>query len=64
MSITREQIWNRMGILYQELYHTGKNYVASIVGGKNGIYDEYIYSIQKVLPDNKNKGNRSMFENE
>lgn len=55
MSITREQIWNRMGILYQELYHTGKNYVASIVGGKNGIYDEYIYSIQKVLPDNKNK---------
>jgi hypothetical protein len=44
-----------MGILHQELYHTGKNYVSSIVGGKNGKYDECYYSIQKVLPNDKNK---------
>jgi hypothetical protein len=55
MSITREQLWNRMGVLYQELYHTGKNYVASIVGGKNGKYDDCYYSIQKVLPNDKNE---------
>ena len=55
MSITREQLWNRMSVLHQELYHTGKNYVASIVGGKNGKYDDCYYSIQKVLPNDKNE---------
>jgi hypothetical protein len=55
MTITREQLWNRMGVLHQELYHTGKNYVASIVGGKNGKYADCYYSIQKILPKDKNE---------
>lgn len=55
MSITKEQLWNRKCVLYEELYHTGKNYVASIVGGKNGKYDDCYYSIQKVLPNDKNE---------
>ena len=57
MSITREQIWKRAEVVHEELYHTGKNYVASIVGGKNGKYDDCYYSIQKVLPKDKNEGN-------
>ncbi len=55
MSITREQIWKHAEILYQELYHSGKNYVASIVGGKNGKFEDCYYSIQKVLPKDKNE---------
>lgn len=56
MTITREQLWNRMDVLHEELYHTGKNYVSSIVGGKNGKYDDCYYSIQNILPkDDKNE---------
>lgn len=57
MSIIREQLWNCISILHQELYHSGKNYVASIVGGKNRKYDNCYYSIQKVLPNDKNEDN-------
>lgn len=55
MSIIREQIWKRAEVLHQELYHTGKNYVASIVGCKNGKFEDCYYSIQKVLPKDKNE---------
>ncbi len=51
----REQIWKRSEIIHQELYHTGKNYVALIVGGKNGKFEDCYYSIQKVLPKDKNE---------
>jgi hypothetical protein len=34
--------------LHTELYHSGKNYVASIVGGKNGKYNDYLYSISNI----------------
>ena len=53
MSITRDQLWNTKGDLRQQLYHSGKNYVASIMGGKNGEYDDYYYWIDKVSPEDK-----------
>lgn len=57
MTIKKEELWNRMGIIYEELYHSGKNYIASIIGGKNGIYDESYYSIKNVSPKDKNEFN-------
>ena len=53
MSITREQLWKRKCDLHQELYHSGKNYVASIIGGKNGEYGDCDYWIDKVSPVDK-----------
>jgi len=53
--ITREHIWKRMEELHTELYHTGKNYCSSIVGGKNGNYDECYYSIKNIIPKDKNE---------
>jgi len=53
MSITREQLWKRKGDLHQQLYHSGKNYVASIIGGKNGVYGDCVYWIDKVSPVDK-----------
>jgi 5-methylcytosine-specific restriction endonuclease McrA len=55
MSITREQVWKRMEELHTDLYHTGKNYCSSIVGGKNGNYDDCYYSIQNIIPKDKNE---------
>lgn len=49
MSITQEEIWKRAEILHQELYHSGKNYVASIYN-KNGTV-----CVLKVLPKDKNE---------
>jgi hypothetical protein len=55
MSISQEQLWKSIGDLGRELYHSGKNYVASIVGGKNGTYDDYYYSVKNIFPMDKNK---------
>jgi len=49
MSITQEQLWNRIQILGLELYHSGKNYIASIYNKNNTV------SIQKVFPVDENK---------
>lgn len=51
MSITREQIWKRAEALHQELYHTGKNYVASVY------WKQHTVAILKVLPKDKNEHN-------
>jgi hypothetical protein len=51
MSITREQIWKRAEFLHQELYHTGKNYVASVY------WKQHTVAILKVLPKDKNEHN-------
>ncbi len=52
MSITTDQLWSHMNTCYEELYYSGKIYVASIIGPQNG---DGLHGITKVLPDDKNR---------
>lgn len=49
MAITREQLWKRIEVVGKELYHSGKNYFASIY------WKQHTVAILKVLPKDKNE---------